>query len=310
MSCDTQETTGDYKMSVEKLAVIEFGNHHLVVGGAGIADFCDSFVQMLRDNSEECVGSDALRRMIQRKLTDFYTTDIEKVAKHHQRLKLLIAARALDGSMEPALWVTVGRRVRNVSDYMGIGIDEPLYRHIAQQLYRQDLPLGQLVFLALLTLSVAKDTSAYVGGESRVAVVTRYAIDLEEPEYVAKLELRLTEIQKRVNEFLLACPDTGISPGEFSGKLRALQEELLVFRHSYLTEAAEAVAARIGKPDWQGDAYPKFPLGVFIRLKVDGTVDYKEAEEYRTSLRKSIAEAEEDIQKIRGKTPPSDEKKR
>jgi hypothetical protein len=39
LSADSQETIGTYKMSVDKIALVDFGNHQLAIGGAGQSMF-------------------------------------------------------------------------------------------------------------------------------------------------------------------------------------------------------------------------------------------------------------------------------
>jgi hypothetical protein len=77
------------------------------------------------------------------------------------------------------------------------------------------------VLAALYVISIAKETSNYVGGDISTAVAHRAGIWSESSAYVKEMEERLRDYEREVNQLLLACADTGLEPDELSKKLEA-----------------------------------------------------------------------------------------
>jgi hypothetical protein len=69
MGADSQETYGDYKLVVDKLAPQRIGKYEIAVGGAGIGDLVDSLCEHVREwvGEWDTVSEQELIHLLQKK---------------------------------------------------------------------------------------------------------------------------------------------------------------------------------------------------------------------------------------------------
>jgi len=191
MSADTQETWGDFVTFVEKLSIQRMETHELCIGGAGRSELINGFIQLVaeRVRKDRPQNDDALAVTIRSALGYFYRNDVALLPGNDEdkEIQFLIAARSNAG--EISLWKTEGMRLYPVDDYAVTGHETPFCQYVMGRIYDPAIPLDNAVLMSVWLVSVAKATSAYVGGPTGIVVVDRNGIYSKTPDELKALEV-------------------------------------------------------------------------------------------------------------------------
>ncbi len=148
---------------------------------------------------------------------------------------MLIAA-SCPAARQYNVWINEGVVLREIA--VGkpelVGWEHEMYNETAQKLYDPNMRLAQAVLASIYTLTVAKQTSNYVGGDLSVAVVKDNGIWMEEQGYIESMEDRLRGYDRSIHQLFLACADTEISPGALEAKLAEFGEQARVLHKQQL----------------------------------------------------------------------------
>src|SRR5439155_10647420 len=113
ISADTQEMIGESKNYVEKLAIVEDDSYPLAVGGAGVGDIVDPFVQDIIERTSRSKPSTKaeLREAINATIKEVYEEDMPFLVlkKQHRTPQCLIAAKPTNDDF--CIFPVFGRRL-------------------------------------------------------------------------------------------------------------------------------------------------------------------------------------------------------
>lgn len=233
---DSQETVGDYKVSVNKVTPVRCGRWIVVFGGAGndsaLIDGLEDAVRMALSAVDQS-PFDAVKSAV----AEFHRVEI---ALHPgdaatKRLEALVCVKdGRDDQALPCLFHISGPVVRTVDDSLLIGWDAALYRSVLNRLYRRDMSLSQAVALAIHVFLLAKDTCTWIGGDTRLTVIVSHGAIQEDTQDTSDIERRLADVNKRLDEILLACPDLTEHPAALDAKLTRFKDAILNLQEEYM----------------------------------------------------------------------------
>lgn len=190
MSADTQETWADFVTSVEKLSIERTDTYELCIGGAGRAELVNGFIQSVaeRISKEKPTNNDALAVTMRAALAYFYRNDVALFPGNDEdkNNQFLIAARSNAG--ETSLWKTEGMRLYPVNTYAVTGHEPPFCEHVIGRVYDPNIPLDNAVLMSVWLVSIAKATSAWVGGSTGIVIIDRNGIHSKTPDELKSLE--------------------------------------------------------------------------------------------------------------------------
>ncbi len=308
LCADSQETVdipdrGQYRVNVNKLNQRDAGAYEVIVGGAGDGALVDGFADQFAESVRRWRGAPhrgALNN-IRRFVRDYYRNDVA-LSRAHPDDKILGFVICLKhkatGSI--SLWRVVELHVQGVSDLALLGWEEPLYRREAERLYSLNgampaMPsFSEAILLGVHLFSIAKETSNYISGDTKVLVVRRESTRSLNASDVKELEARVKLFEHLTSMIFLALPDVTVTRTELTKYLREFQEVASQLHEQFMLHIAHTAFERIkGLPldeaeDRASDPYLQLPSLEQIKkgLEEDEAILWvkKEAEAYHRQL--------------------------
>ena len=235
LCADTQETVGGTRVAVNKLVPQDAGNYILAIAGSGNGDlidgFADSLLRAIRawpSGGKEQFARDSVRDL----LLDFYDNEIRLYPADLPTDKLndfLICIKPKD-TRDVFLWEVHGPTIVPVGNHALLGVTAAIYTHELCKLYRPQLSMSQAILLGIHLFSLAKATSNYVGGETDIILVRNTKIWAFDREETHVLEQRISALNQKVAELVLALPDSAMRGDELKALLLKFQDWVLDFR--------------------------------------------------------------------------------
>ncbi len=260
---DSEENCGDFRRSVQKIIPQDMGRLRVIVAGSGIGVLIDSFTAKLKErlDSDSAADIQDVKRLMERRLPNFYSTDVANYpcADAEKLHKFIVAAFSpVDGKF--AVWAAPYTTLIPVTSYELAGVEDKIYDHFAQRLYRPDMTFPQAILAGLYLLTVAEATSSFVRAPYQVAVVSSAGIELEEAHKVKALTERLAAYQKHVDALFLQCSDVSICLPDFEDLVEDFKKTASALHREHLDQrAAEMSIAEL----LTFDANPLRPIGHF-----------------------------------------------
>lgn len=274
---DTQETVGDQKRDIEKLYVSD--EYPLAVGGAGIDEAMDAFAQEVieRVEHERPLTIPELKALVNAALSEVLEHDAPMSGWPQEYKKAQYIVAAWPNHDKPVIFRIRGRRVYQVKDHVIIGYETAPNYLLLKRMYDKNLPMVQAVMLAIYLVSQSKQLDAFVGGETRIAVVGDRA-EIDYPEYIKNAEARIADFVKLIDKLFLLCVDPSIPPSGFPAVVEAFAKDLTQLRQNWLHQSAtiwfnRALADPTG---YSGEPYAKIFSGAVMSVTGDGNVSVSE----------------------------------
>lgn len=262
---DSQETAGDYRQTVQKIAPLSVAGYQLVIAGSGDADLIEGFIiRVERRFSLETLPptADHALFLLEDELALFYKHDIPS----DQSMKLFIAV-SRPATKEYKVWVSYNHILKELGDAEVIGWEHPLYKVTVKRMYRPSMSLQQAVIAAVNVLVIGEESSNYIKGPFSLAIVRENGIWIEDEDYINTLRDRLKTFERYTNQILLACSDTSI----YSHHLEAAIIKFAVTAKELHKEQIDAAVAKLAKVGlFMNDPVNKLPVGLLINVDKDG----------------------------------------
>jgi len=262
---DSQETVGDYHVTVDKIKPQDAGHYQMVIGGAGesgplIDRFTLDLIRAAQQWPENLTPTDIENRL-GALLQVFHLTHVVASSYQSSDFAFIVCVKG-KANQEIGLWELRDTVALPVMSYSLIGWEESLYHHELKWLYRGRPWIGQAVQLGLRLFTMAKATSNYIGGPTQVIVVRDNGMHVETPADVALLESRIAEFNDALAGLVLACPDVSIHNAGFRELLAVFEDRVIGLREHYTGRSAIAsLVEAVTNPESQGQSYPALPFG-------------------------------------------------
>jgi hypothetical protein len=165
------------------------------------------------------------------------------------------------GRQDITLLKTHGTIDNEINSYEVIGTGEAV-RYVAENLYRNDLPLGQAVLLGTHLVSVAKKYAQGVGGDTHILILTSDGrMEFERIEFSRKQEEFFEEFNDSLKDLTLSSPDTGLTNEQVFQKLEVFVKRFIELRERYFTDVMSESLRQALSGTGHGDVYSRFPVG-------------------------------------------------
>ncbi|MGB7282168.1 MAG: hypothetical protein WBE13_07900 [Candidatus Acidiferrum sp.] len=305
LGADSQETYGDYKLTVDKLKPIHVGDYQVALGGCGIGDLVDS----LCDHASEWVedwhveSEREILHLLRPKVREFYQVEVSAYPgkQSDKRITALLCIKHTKCSSS-FLFELRGSTVRKAPEFSLIGWDLPILQHFVRRLYKPSMPISQGVLLTLYLFSLVSSTVTVVGGETRILIARDNGIWIHDRLFVEKIQENIRIFTALIDKLVLSCPDTSLSTEQFESLMKEFMDTTRHIRKEYLHEMAHlALWNAVRNPEFGGDSYGVIPLGTSISYP-NGEVTEATKEE-RQKLKEDIEWAEKKKQEMSQKQP-------
>lgn len=191
LCADSQETRGTFKTEVDKLPFrvgVSHGGMDVVCGGAGHGELVNGFRQRLFHDVPSSVACDesAIRHELEQQLIAFHESDVFRLfpgSDDDKCIAGLIAVRTVQRRV--LLFKFFNSVIEPVFTYGLAGEDHAFTERLVSRRYRDGLTIQQAVLIGLDVINEVKATSIYVGGPTRVVVITPdKGIEVQEQERI------------------------------------------------------------------------------------------------------------------------------
>lgn len=286
---DSQETYGDYRVTVDKVKPRDAGEYDLIIGGAGnVAALIDGLANALEQNVKRwsaALDEESARLRIERTLLSYHARQVTHYpAEAHQKLLRFIVCVRDKSTSEIYLWRTDGTTAERVEDYALLGWEEAVYDYEVKWLYLDGMEAVQAVMLGVHLFTVARN-SLYVGGPTQVIAVNKMGMWPIDPGEVEDLEERISLFSGALGSLMLALPDVSLPHEGFRRMLADFGKLMTDLREYYMRQATlSSVSRLVADPDYNGEPYTDIPLGTIVEVEF---TDEEEAARFTEKVRRS-----------------------
>jgi hypothetical protein len=198
---------------------------------------------------------------------------------------------------ESNVWATENVRLRTIGDSELIGWDEPLYAGTMRRLCRPKMTAAQAVLAGIYVLTIAEESSNYVGGDTSVAVIRENGIWMESQDYVRSMEKRLHDYERQINDVFLACANTEVSPEQLGEKLSQFAREALSLHKAHLDRVVRDMVA--SGLNTQNSPYPKIPPGTVLNVSPQGVTAAYDSADKQAIVKSQVDAAKQVLRGVR-----------
>jgi len=270
LCADSQETIsiperGEFRVNVNKIEKSDAGEYEVVIGGSGDGDLVDDFVEQLSDRISgwPAVYTETEMRDDIRNFTQHYHEVYVALSPADPADKHLAFIVCVKNKSRPEvfLWRVSDLRVSAVRDKTLLGWEEAIYWHEVDHLYQPNWVSNHAILLGLHLFTIAKATSNYISGPTKVLLVCDRGVFTIPPDDVEELERMLSGFNKKVDELRLILPNTTIPFAEFAAFVRQFADDVINMKRELLGR----MSIKMLFEETQGDVFQKLPLGMQIR---------------------------------------------
>jgi hypothetical protein len=246
LCADSQESYGDYKWPVKKLAIPRTHIQPIMIAGAGFGPAIDTAAQkILQKIAMSGASHEQVIRFIEEILREIHQEDLPYYPKAPDDVlafELLIAFSTEDGG---GLYKSSGSLLKRV-DYFEIIGSGSITNFFAHTLYRKnpfDRPntsLSEGSVLAAYLIHLAKSQLSSIGGRSEIVTLSnagdiRYASDWDVPHW----ERFFSEYQWLSGKVMLDCADPNSSEDDFNMRFDTFIEAIRATKSALIRDREE-----------------------------------------------------------------------
>jgi len=231
---DSQETVGDYRVTVDKIKPQDAGRYELVIGGAGASGpLLDRFmldVVHAVQNWPENLASDKIESRLVDLFRTFHLAYISISTYQSEDFAFIVCIRSKT-SHQISLWQLRDIAVLPITSYSLIGWDESLYHHEVQWLFQSRSWINHAVMMGIRLFVMAEATSNYIKGPLQLIVVDEdKGMRVYDQADVKELQRRVEPFNKVLRDVVLNASDMSIPEGELMAVLRVFEDRILDLR--------------------------------------------------------------------------------
>jgi hypothetical protein len=260
----------EYRQAVLKIDPIHRGRIHVAIAGGGNATLIETFIERARRALAAAPDVATLRgakAILEGELDRFYRNDIAICPDSDKQVQLFVAVSCPE-TKEYDLWVSEYAVLRTPTFPALIGWVHEMYSQTAARLSSAEMTLPQAVLASIYTLTLAKQTSNYVGGDLSVVVIRPTGIWVESGSYITEMENRLKAYEAKVNQVFLSCSDTSVGVNSLDKQLKEFSGEVVSLHRNHIEKLVRGLT--LEQMAQTNDAYPKYPLGSSVVYDMQG----------------------------------------
>jgi hypothetical protein len=233
---DSQESYGEYYVTVNKIQPRDTPDYDLIIGGSGntaalIDGLSDAIERHVRGWNSSLSDEEQGRQLIEQVLLAYHAQHVGLYpAEDKDKVVHLIVCVRDKSSGDIFLWKTDGTTARSVNKYDLIGWDEPLYRHEVDRLYDQTVNESQASMIGIHLLSVGNETNNYISDPFQLIKVRKANIEVEDAANLLTLQGKVKEADEALSKFMLSAYNTSSSSSGLESALMVFEDQVLELR--------------------------------------------------------------------------------
>jgi hypothetical protein len=229
---DSQESFGDYRVTVDKIKPRDANLYDLCFGGAGqIGDLIDALGNAIEREIKrwkKAYSEDEARVLLENEILLFNSRQVEAYpAQPEDKVIQFIICLRDKASHAIYLWKVSGSTIEPIVDHDLIGWGEPFYKYEAKRLYRNVTNAPTAIAAGLHLLTFGKGTATSIDKPFRVIGVSPTQGMWFEPEdTIEKLETKVSGVNETVSRLITLAPDVNTSEEAFKKALELFEQEI------------------------------------------------------------------------------------
>jgi hypothetical protein len=283
MLADSQETVGDYRVEVKKIAPKTVGKYEIAIGGAGyVGPLIDGMTSALENafsafpsGKNEC----DLKGLVGGVVLSYHRNEVKHYPARQKDkfMEFLVCARNTE-SREMFSWRITGTAINTAKNYELLGWETGVYHEVVRPYFDHGsppLPIQQAIVLGLRLFMLAEKSSNYVNKPTILLVITPDQIYSEDPIEVSAMRQRVSRYDELLRELMISIPDTSIPEDVMSEKIAKFGGAVLKLHNAFIAAAGT-------RAFWSGrifnnlPPYLGWPLGTEFTMGADGRFDAKQ----------------------------------
>jgi hypothetical protein len=213
---DTEEQEGYIKTSVEKIRDLSVNGLNIAIANAGNGPLADALVDQIFDKLQTVKSNrSSVLQMLRSCIIEFHRDEVSLYPSGDdtRRVGLIIGLQI--GSESPILLHADSSALRKVTEFAVIGYGAEI-KFLAQQLYRENMPLRHGILIANHLCKTAKDYVQGCGGDSRIATISEGKIEIRHFFDVWTDESVFRALTSNYHAVMLSLGDEQISDEQFN----------------------------------------------------------------------------------------------
>jgi hypothetical protein len=298
MLADSQETRGEYRVDVKKIAPEVCGNYQVAIGGSGyIGSLIDGQDHAIRDALRSVASGKTerdLRRIVRNSLLSYHRNEVAAYPESddsRKQMEFLICARDIH-ARQLFSWRTNGTVITPGANYELLGWDHDVYHEFVRPYFATgmpSLPFQQAIVLGLRLFMAAERTLNCVSEPTTLLVITPDTVHVEDAAEVSAMRKRISAYDTLLRDLVISCPDTSIQEHVMRKKIEEFTDAALRLHKAFI-DAAATRAFWTGKFFADDHPYMRWPLGMEFWVSLsEGKVRAQAlSEEQRKNLRQIV----------------------
>ena len=267
---DSQESFGDYRVTVDKIRPRDANLYDLCFGGAGqIGDLIDALGNTIEREVkrwERSYSEEEARALLENEVVLFNSRQVDAYsAVPEDKIIQFIVCLRDKTSRAIYLWKVSGATIEPITGHDLIGWDAPLYKYEAKRLYQNvtDAITAMTVGLHLLVFGKATATSIDKPFQI-ISISPSRGMKVEQQDAVEKLEAKVKGVNETLSRLIPLAANVNTTEEGLKNALHLFEQEILGLRkevRNYVLEIQPGHLKVTGHP-------------VTLRVtKADGTVE-------------------------------------
>lgn len=243
---DSQESFGEYRMTVEKIWPRETPLYDVCFAGSGhIGDLIDALGNAIEREVgrwDQSYCEEEARRLLENEIVLFNSRQVEAYpALPDEKVIQFIVCLRVQETGAIYLWKVSGSTIEPISDHDLIGWGEPLYKYEMKRLYRNVTDKTTAMTLGLHLLSLGKATARSIDKPFHIIGVSPTLGMWTEPEdVIEELEAKVRGVNETLSRLITLAPDVQATEDRFQDALRLFEQEILGLREHTKSVSASA----------------------------------------------------------------------
>lgn len=251
---DSQESYGDYRVTVDKIEPRDAHLYDLCFGGAGhigeLIDALGNAIEREVSGWQKPVSEEEARMLLENVVILFNARQVDAwPALPDEKVIHFIVCLREKQSGRIYLWKLAGSTIERLKDHDMIGWGEPLYKYEAKRLYRHVTDATTAMTLGLHLLSFGKATATSIDKPFQVIGVSpTLGMWIEPQEAVEELETKVRGVNETLSRLITLAPDVNATEERFNDAMRLFEQEILGLREHTKSVSVSASASISASP--------------------------------------------------------------
>lgn len=251
---DSQESYGDYRVTVDKIKPTDANLYDLCFGGAGrIGDLIDGLGNAIEREVKAWqipYSEEEARRLLENEIVLYNSRQVAAYpALEDEKVIHFIVCLREKQSHAIYLWKVAGSTIEPIIHHDLIGWDEPLYKYEAKRLYRNVTDATTAITLGLHLLSFGKATATSIDKPFQVIGISPSLGMWTEPqEVIDTLEAKVASVNETLSRLITLAPNVNATEDRFKEALRLFEQEIRGLReHTSVYSGYSGYASAAGR---------------------------------------------------------------